>query len=144
LIDPNQHTAVIKGYIDNIKEKDGSWRLRAGQFVSVTINLPPPKNVVEIPMNAIVDDGKQCVVFVQPDPAKSEFVLRRVLVTHRFDHFAFVKSEIPAPDAKQKQPEMDQGVRSPGPLREGDRVITAGVLELKKELEDREAETLTQ
>ncbi len=73
LIDPNQHTAVVKGYIDNIKEVDGSWRLRAGQFVSVTVVLDPPKGVVEIPMNAIVDDGKQCVVFVQPKANESRY-----------------------------------------------------------------------
>jgi cobalt-zinc-cadmium efflux system membrane fusion protein len=142
LIDPNQHTAVVKGYIDNIRDKDGSWRLRAGQFVSVTVKLPPPNDVVEVPMNAIVDDGKQCVVFVQPDRAKSEYVLRRVVVTHRFDHTAFVRSELTAEQEKLKPEEKDQGVRVPEPLRGGDRVITAGVLELKKELEDREAETL--
>jgi cobalt-zinc-cadmium efflux system membrane fusion protein len=144
LIDPNQHTAVVKGYIDNIREQDGSWRLRGGQFVSVTVNLPPPEGVVEIPMNAIVDDGKQCVVFVQPDAARSEFVLRRVVVTHRFDRSAFVRSDLPANDKKLKKDEQEPSVRTAEPLREGDRVITAGVLELKKELEDREAEMVAQ
>ncbi len=144
LIDPNQHTAVIKGYIDNIKDKDGSWRLRAGQFVSVTVNLPPPENVVEVPMNAIVDDGKQCAVFVQPDPASSEYILRRVVVTHRFDRTAFVRSTLSEEEQKVKPEDRDQGVRTPEALLPGDRVITAGVLELKKELEDREAETMTQ
>jgi cobalt-zinc-cadmium efflux system membrane fusion protein len=134
LIDPNQHTAVLKGYIDN----PGS-RLRAGQFVSVKIDLPPPEDVVEIPMDAIVDDGKQCVVFVQPDPDKPEYTLRRVLVTHRFDKVAFVRSKLTASEQKLKPEEKDLGVRVPEPLRVGERVITAGVLELKKELEDKEA-----
>jgi cobalt-zinc-cadmium efflux system membrane fusion protein len=144
LIDPNQHTAVIKGYIDNIKEQDGSWRLRAGQFVSVSINLPPPKKVVEVPMNAIVDDGKQCVVFVQPNPREADYVvLRRVLLTHRFDHTAFVRSELTDAEKTLKPGEKEQGARVPEPLRPGDTIITAGVLELKKELEDKEAESAT-
>ncbi len=144
LIDPNQHTAVVKGYINNIKDQDGSWRLRAGQFVSVTVHLDPPKGVVEIPMNAVVDDGKQCVVFVQPDASRPEYVLRRVLVTHRFDDTAFVRSELSDEQKLIKKEDKDQGVRAPEPLVPGERVITAGVLELKKELEDREAETMTQ
>jgi cobalt-zinc-cadmium efflux system membrane fusion protein len=142
LIDPNQHTAVVKGYIDNIRDKDGSWRLRGGQFASLTVTLPPPENVVEIPMNAVVDDGKQCVVFVQPDAAHPEHVvLRRVVVTHRFDDTAFVRSVLTAEDRKLAQGDKEQGIRTPEPLRAKERVITAGVLELKKELEDREAET---
>jgi cobalt-zinc-cadmium efflux system membrane fusion protein len=139
LIDPNQHTAVIKGYINNANEQ-----IRAGQFVTVRIELPKRTDVVEVPMNAVVDDGKQCVVFVQPDPAKSEFVLRRVIVTHRFDKTAYIRSDLPVPDKKTRAEAKDQGVRPPEPLRAGDRIITAGVLELKKELEDREAATVTQ
>ena len=63
LIDANQHTAVVKGYIENRDRK-----LRAGQFVSATVNLPPPPNVVEVPLTALAEDGKQSFVFVQPDP----------------------------------------------------------------------------
>jgi hypothetical protein len=95
-------------------------------------------------MNAVVDDGKQCVVFVQPDPSRPEYILRRVVVTHRFDSTAFVRSTLSDAQKQVKPEEKDQGVRAPEPLRAGDRVITAGVLELKKELEDREAETMTQ
>jgi cobalt-zinc-cadmium efflux system membrane fusion protein len=134
LIDPNQHTAVIKGYIDNPQ-----GRLRAGQFVSVTIDLPPPPDVVEIDMSAVVDDGRQCVVFVQPNPSVGQYTIRRVLLTHRFDRTAFVRSRLTDADRQLKPEEKEQGVRVPEPLRPGERVITAGVLELKKELEDREA-----
>jgi cobalt-zinc-cadmium efflux system membrane fusion protein len=66
LIDPNQHTAVIKGYIDNPDEQ-----IRAGQYVSATVRIPPPPDVVEIPADAVVEDGKYAVVFVQaPDRAR--------------------------------------------------------------------------
>ena len=44
MIDPNQHTAVIKGYVENPGK-----RIRAGQYVTATVNIPPPDDVVEIP-----------------------------------------------------------------------------------------------
>ena len=81
IIDANQHTAVVKGYIDN---PDG--KLRAGQFVSATVNLPPPPDVVEVPLTALAEDGKQSFVFVQPDPAQPRYTMRRVQVTHRFQN----------------------------------------------------------
>ncbi len=86
IIDPNQHTAIIKGYVDN-----PGHRIRAGQFVTATINIPPPDDVVEIPVDALVNDGKQSLVFVQPDTAKRQFTMRRVHVTHRFDRTVFVR-----------------------------------------------------
>src|SRR5262249_46378550 len=79
LIDATQHTAVVKGYIDNPEGK-----LRAGQFVSATVNLPPPPDVVEVPLTALAEDGRQSFVFVQPDPAQPRYTMRRVQVTHRF------------------------------------------------------------
>ena len=87
LIDPNQHTAVIKGYVDNPGE-----RIRAGQYVSATVHIPPPDDVVEIPIDALVDDGLQSLVFVQPDAAKAQFTMRRVQVTHRFERKVFVRA----------------------------------------------------
>jgi cobalt-zinc-cadmium efflux system membrane fusion protein len=145
IIDPQQHTAVVKGYIENPGQ-----RLRGGQFVTVTIDLPPPPNVVEIPMNAIVDDGRQCVVFVKPDPKKPHYTMRRVIVTHRFDNVAWVLSKLEAEDPsggarkarQQRAPtpeEKEQGLLVPRPLLPGETVILSGVLELKKEVEDREA-----
>src|SRR5208337_3144936 len=63
LIDPNQHTAVVRGHIPN---PDGL--LRAGQFVKATVELPPARNVVEVPIGALAEDGKDLIVFVQTDP----------------------------------------------------------------------------
>jgi len=34
-IDPNQHTAVIKGHVDN-----AGRRIRGGQYVTATVNIP--------------------------------------------------------------------------------------------------------
>jgi cobalt-zinc-cadmium efflux system membrane fusion protein len=48
------------------------------------VNVPPPANVVEIPTDALVDDGKQSSVSVQPDAAKHRFAVRRIQVTRWF------------------------------------------------------------
>jgi cobalt-zinc-cadmium efflux system membrane fusion protein len=134
LIDVNQHTALVKGYIDN-----PGGRLRGGQFISATIQLPPPEDVVEVPMSAVVDDGKQCVVFVQPRAGEPRYTLRRVEVTHRFEKTAFVKSKLTAGEQGLTDEDRDNGLLPRRPLRPGERVLLAGVLELKKELEDRQA-----
>jgi cobalt-zinc-cadmium efflux system membrane fusion protein len=134
LIDPNQHTGVIKGYVDN-----PSRRLRGGQFVTVTIDLPPPEDVVEIPTTALVDDGRQCIVFVRPDPDQPNYTMRRVLVTHRFDETVWVRTRLTAAQQQVSPEDEAQGVLVPEPLLPGEQVILSGALELKKEVEDREA-----
>ena len=135
LIDVNQHSAVLKGHIDNPDS-----RLRAGQFVSAAVNLPPPRDVVEVPAGAVVDDGRQCVVFVREDPASPEqYTMRRVEVTHRFEKTVYVRSRWPDDRGPGPTPdEKELGLLPRQALRKGEQVLTAGVLELKKELEDRE------
>src|SRR5262249_45324660 len=134
LIDPNQHVGIVKGYVPNPER-----RLRGGQFVTVTIPLPPPDDVVEIPTSALVDDGRQCVVFVRPDPKKEHFTMRRVLVTHRLDDTVWVRSKVTKAQQKLSPEDEEQGLLVPEPLLPGEQVILSGVLELKKEVEDREA-----
>jgi cobalt-zinc-cadmium efflux system membrane fusion protein len=135
LIDPNQHTAVIKGYVDNPGE-----RIRAGQYVSATVNIPPPSDVVEIPDDALVDDGRQSLVFVQPDPAKHVFAMRRVQVTHRFADSVFVRKS-PIPKEEQLTAlEAEEGLLPKEPLRPGERVLTAGSVELKRVVIDLESQ----
>jgi cobalt-zinc-cadmium efflux system membrane fusion protein len=143
-IDVNQHSVVVKGHVPNADR-----RLRSGQFVTATVELRPPDDVVEVPMSALVDDGKQTVVFVREDPKKpDEFTMRRVEVTKRFERRygdperveqrAFVLSRFD--DGKDELPPEAEGLLSRRPLKSDEQVITAGVLELKKELEDRESE----
>jgi cobalt-zinc-cadmium efflux system membrane fusion protein len=135
LIDPNQHTAVIKGYIDNPNEQ-----IRAGQFVSCTIQIPPPQDVVEVPIDAVVEDGKYCVVFVQTDPTKHQYTMRRVQLTQRFEGTAFVRSK----PFKEKErwltaEEKELGLLPLEPLRPGERIVKTGVGELKAALLDLES-----
>lgn len=137
LIDPNQHTAVIKGYIDNPKEQ-----IRAGQFISATVRIPPPQDVVEIPIDAVVEDGKSCVVFVQPDKDKPHYTMRRVQLTHRFEKTALVRSKPFLEQEKLTVEEKEQGLLPLEPLRPNERVLKTGVGELKAallELESRPA-----
>lgn len=134
IIDPNQHTAIIKGYIDN-----PNGRIRAGQFVSATVQLDPPKDVVEIPIEALVDDGKQSVVYVQTDADKHRYTMRRVVVIQRFEKSAFICST-PIPAADQVTPEeKEQGLLPRQPVRIGEKLLIAGVLELKAALLEKEA-----
>jgi cobalt-zinc-cadmium efflux system membrane fusion protein len=134
LIDPNQHTAIIKGYINNPGE-----RIRAGQFVSCTIQIPPPKDVVEVPMNAVVEDGRNAVVFVQTDPAKQHYTMRRVQVTHRFEKTAFVRSKPFTEKERLTAEDKEMGMLPLEPLRPGERILSFGVGELKAALLDLES-----
>jgi cobalt-zinc-cadmium efflux system membrane fusion protein len=134
VIDPNQHTAIIKGYIDNPHE-----RIRGTQFARATIQIPPPRDVVEIPVDALVDDGKQSLVFVQPDPAMRQYTMRRVHVTHRFDRTVFVQ-DTPVPNqARLTALEAEEGLLPKEPLRPGERVLVAGSVELKRVVIDLES-----
>jgi cobalt-zinc-cadmium efflux system membrane fusion protein len=138
-IDQNQHTAVIKGFIENPEEK-----LRAGQFASVMIELPAPAHTVEIPINALDEDGKQSIVFVVKSADKKHSIveMRRVIVTQRFANTAYVLSDfadLPPEKCHLTKEEKEQGLLEPTPLEEGAGVITSGVLELKSALEDKES-----
>jgi len=132
-IDQNMHTAVVTGYVDN----PGN-RLRSGQYVSATIDIPPPAGVVEIPTDALIDDGRQSVVFVQPARGSLEFTMRRVEVTQRFDKTVFVRST-PIPDGQQFRAEEAANRLLPRqPLVPGERVLLSGAVELKAAVMDLE------
>jgi cobalt-zinc-cadmium efflux system membrane fusion protein len=134
MIDPNQHTAVIKGYVENPDK-----RIRAGQYVTATVNIPPPDDVVEIPTDCLVDDGIQSVIFVQPDPAAHQFTMRRVHVTHRFDRSVFVRKTLLPKEEQLTAKDAEEGLLPKEPLRSGERVLLAGTVELKAVLQDLES-----
>jgi cobalt-zinc-cadmium efflux system membrane fusion protein len=131
MIDPNQHTAIVKGYVTN-----PGLHIRGTQYATATLNIPPPNDVVEIPVKALVDDGRQSLVFVQLDPAKHVFTMRRVEVTHRFADSVFVR-KTPIPKEEQLTTnEADEGLLPREPLLPGERVLTAGSVELKRVVTD--------
>jgi membrane fusion protein, heavy metal efflux system len=122
IIDPNQHTALARGSVEN---KYG--RLRAGQFITATMQLPPPPNEVVIPGNALVEDGREAIIFVQPEPAEPRYALRRVAVARRLPDGRVTLRTRLQPDEERR------GLRT---VRAGEAVVTSGVVELKAALED--------
>jgi cobalt-zinc-cadmium efflux system membrane fusion protein len=121
VIDPNQHTAQVMGYVHNQAET-----LKVGQFVTATVQLPPPPGQVAVPTSALDEDGETSVVFVQEDPSKPRFTRKLVDVTQRGEQFVLVRARLSAADKKEGR----------SPLRPGERVVTAGVVELEAALED--------
>jgi multidrug efflux pump subunit AcrA (membrane-fusion protein) len=134
LIDPNQHTAVIKGYIPN-----PGGKIRAGQFATATVELLPLQGVVEIPAEALVEDGQQSVVFVQSDPEKHHYTMRRVEVVSRLEKNLLVRSKDFEKHEQLTDEERKLGLLPREALKEKDKVLTAGVLELKAAVTEKEA-----
>jgi cobalt-zinc-cadmium efflux system membrane fusion protein len=131
VIDPNMHTAVIKGYVENPEQK-----IRGGQYVKAVVRIPPPKGVVEIPVDALIDDGIQSLVFIQPEAGKHRYTMRRVEVTHRFERTVFVRStEIPEKERLTAK-EAEEGLLPKEPLLSGELCLTAGSVELKATVMD--------
>jgi cobalt-zinc-cadmium efflux system membrane fusion protein len=129
VVEPNQHMVPIKGYVENPGQN-----LRAGQNFTATVKIPAPDDVVEIPPNALIDDGLQSLVFVKSDEGKHRFSMRRVQVTHRFEDKVFVQSsEIPA-DEQLTEQEKEAGLMPKQPLRPDEFVLVSGAIELKAKL----------
>ena len=118
VIDPSQHTAAVVGWIQN----PGN-RLRTGQFITATVELPGPTNAVIVPNSAIIDEGHVATVFVATDASKREVTARHVAVIRRGRDFALIPCN---PSAKM----------APDSLQEGEFVVTSGNLELFGYLQD--------
>lgn len=121
-IDPNQHTATLMGRV----EPDPSQRAFVGRMIVATINLPQPGNTVAVPVSAVDEDGEMSVVFVQPDPNKPYYSLRRVSVVQRLAAVVLVSSLL-------TEAERKRGLQE---LKPGDRVVTRQTYLLRGALED--------
>ena len=93
--------------------------------------------MVEVPIGALVEDGNDSVVFVQCDTHPPVFTMRHVKVTSRFDRTAYVLSVPAAKDSDLAAGQDAQPVVPTQPLRQGERVLTSGALELKTALENK-------
>jgi cobalt-zinc-cadmium efflux system membrane fusion protein len=141
VIDPNQHTALVTGRLEN-----PSGAYRAGQFITATVELPPPADAVTVPIGALVEDGEQTVIFVQTGRAEkgyTPFQMRRVLVVQRRHDVALVRWLQPewvllstlAPPATPVN--LAAATLCDLPAAEPDvRVVTSGALEMKGALDD--------
>jgi membrane fusion protein, heavy metal efflux system len=124
IVDPSDHTARIMGRVQN---RDG--HLKAGQFITATIDLPPDAGEVQVPAGALVEDGSESVVFVQPEAGKDVFVQRHVQVARRTRDVVFVRSVL----KPGKKKTANQDVQ---PLHADERVVISGAVELKAKLDE--------
>jgi cobalt-zinc-cadmium efflux system membrane fusion protein len=130
-LEPNQHTPMVLGYLPS---PEGKFLI--GQFVTATIYMPPDENTAEIPTDALNEVEGQAFVFVQKDPAKYDYTLRRVAVVRRFKDVTFVRTKLTDEEIKNSSAEVERGRRPLQPLLPGEYVITRGVVELTAALED--------
>jgi cobalt-zinc-cadmium efflux system membrane fusion protein len=116
--------AVVKGHVDN-----RDHQLRAGQLVTASITMPPGTGEVRLPAAAFIEAQGQTLVFVQPDASKSIYEQRRVLVVRRGQEVVHIRATL-TPEQKR------HGFQT---VRPGDRVLTAGAVEVKAIFDDLKA-----
>jgi cobalt-zinc-cadmium efflux system membrane fusion protein len=131
-LDPNNHTAMVIGRIGNpIKDSRlQDKHLVVGQFVTATVEVPPGPDLVDIPTNALNEVNGESLVLVQPDPAKAEYVLRRVAVVRRSQELVQVRSKLTPQDKALSEDEVRQGRRPIETLGVGELLVTQGVTEI--------------
>jgi membrane fusion protein, heavy metal efflux system len=130
VVDPNQHTALVMGHVANPPDAvNPHGKYQAGQFVNCTIEIPAPADVVSVPIESLVTDGKTSVVFVQPHRGVNRFERRRVVLRGMFAQFAYVASTLTPQQIKD-------GFK---PIHFGDLVVREGSLQLKAALDDAQA-----
>jgi cobalt-zinc-cadmium efflux system membrane fusion protein len=135
IIDPNDHTAKVKGHIPN---KEG--RLLAGKMISATVKLRPPEDVVEVPPSAVGDDGQQSIVFVETNADKHYYTMHRVELVRRFANAVFVRSKPFGKDEQLTAEDKELGMLPKEPLLPGQRILRTGVGELKSALAEKESQ----
>jgi len=119
--DPAQHTVMVMGRVEN-----PGRRLRAGQFITATVALPPSPHEAVVPAAAMVEDGHESVVFVAPDPRQPCYALRRVAVAWRSQKEVYLRCRL-------TPQETARGLK---PLQPGSRVVASGAIELRSALAD--------
>lgn len=124
IIDPNEHMALLIGSVKNV---DGV--LQSGQFVSATIPIWNEPDIVEIPTKALVDEGNDSYVFVQPEPDVLRFKCRKVLVVRRLRDVVYIRSRL-------SEDEIQRGLEE---LHAGELVVSRGALELREDLLQQQA-----
>ena len=115
IIDTNQHTALLKGFVNNSRGD-----LLVGQFVTANISIPPAANELEVPTSAVVEDGRDSIVFVEVPGEKHQFRRQKVTVTRRYQDVVYVKANGADKDA----------------LKAGDKVIAGGAVLLNEAMTD--------
>jgi membrane fusion protein, heavy metal efflux system len=130
-LEPNQHTPMLIGYLDNPDRK-----FLIGQFVSATLFVPPPPDTVEIPTDAMNSVEGQDLVFVADPQAPDRFFVRRVAVVQRFRKATLVRTKLRPEDIEASQNEIARGRLPFGPLAADAKLMNRGVIELMSAMDD--------
>lgn len=85
VIAPNQHTAIVQGWIDN-----SQGDLQVGQFIEALVAKPKVSGLVEFSNNAIVDAGEKKFVFVVLESDLTSVRRREVRLKRRTAAKAYV------------------------------------------------------
>ena len=120
IIDPNQHTALVMGWVDN---RDG--RLRVGQFVTVRLEVPPPKSEVVVPATALCEEAGRTTIFLRLADTH-EYVRREVAVSRRCGNKVFLRNKITTE-------ERQRGLE---PLAPGQLVVISRIAQLTASLDE--------
>jgi cobalt-zinc-cadmium efflux system membrane fusion protein len=104
VLDTNQQTALVTGRIDN---PTGEFLI--GQSATVTASVPAPADEIAVPAEAVIEDGRESLVFVQSPTDATSFTRLPVTVTRRTRTEIYLKT-------------------GTSPLRPGVRVAAAGAL----------------
>jgi membrane fusion protein, heavy metal efflux system len=116
VIDTTQHTAIVKGWLDNPDSQ-----LRVGQFVTATVELPNLPGLVRVPVSSLVDDGSRTFVFVARNKERTSYTLREVQLVKRGSVMALLQSRPDVNSSADAQPQ---------PIEEDELVVTSGAVEL--------------
>jgi cobalt-zinc-cadmium efflux system membrane fusion protein len=116
VIDPTVHAALVRGRVEN-----PAGRLIAGQFVTASLDLPAAPDLLIIPTAALIEDGYESVILVQPEAKEPRYQLRRVRVVRRTKDIVTVRAAAGATES---------------PLKPGDRVVISGNLEMWAAMKD--------
>jgi cobalt-zinc-cadmium efflux system membrane fusion protein len=115
VIDVNQHTAVVTGWLEN-----PDAQLRIGQFVRATVQLPSEPHLVEVPVSAVLDEGPRSFVFMALNADATQIERRQVALARRTAETAWLRSQLPA----------DRAAGDEKPVQPGERMVSSGVVEL--------------
>jgi cobalt-zinc-cadmium efflux system membrane fusion protein len=108
------------GWLDNA---DG--KLRVGQFISATVDLPTAPDEVSIPESAVLDEGPGSIIFIASNATAQRVTRRMVALVRRGQDLAYVRTH-------PTEEEMRAGCQ---PLKAGEYVVTSGVVDLAAALD---------